>query len=244
MSLYGTVNRVYRILPGPARRWADERAPEPVRRLRGRIVSRLAQRAQPDELYDGHYYDEVVDPIMLESAEAIAGSIARELAPRAVIDVGCGSGALMLALERREIACTGYDLAEAALARCRERGLRVARLDILRDPVPSVRADLVVSTEVAEHLPETGADRFVDLLTILAPTALITAAPPGSGGKDHLNEQPGAYWIARFAERGFAKDEALSARLRQEWREAGASEVHHRSLMVFRALTRRSPAPS
>ena len=79
MSLYGTVNRMYRILPGPARRWADERAPQPVRSLRRRIVSRLAQRAQPDELYNGRYYDEVVDPIMLESAEAIAESIAREL---------------------------------------------------------------------------------------------------------------------------------------------------------------------
>jgi SAM-dependent methyltransferase len=234
MSLYGRVNSMYRSLPEPARRWADHRAPGPMRRLRRRIVARLERGAAPDELYDAHYYDTVVDPIMLASAEAIAGSMERELAPGSVIDVGCGSGALMLSLERRGVRCRGFDQAEAALRRCRERGLDVGRLDITRDPPPADRADVAVSTEVAEHLPESAADRFVELLTALAPFAVVTAALPGSGGKDHVNEQPNEYWVAKFAARGFDHDFELALRLRDEWRAAGVDDVFHKSLMIFR----------
>lgn len=235
MSLYGRVNSVYQSLPAPARRWADERAPQPVRRLRRRIVARLEPAADHDELYDGHYYDRVVDPIMLQSAEVIAGSIQREFGPRSVIDVGCGSGALMLSLERLGVSCLGFDQAEAALERCRARGLRVRRLNIEHDQLPSDRADLVVCMEVAEHVPESAADRLVELLTAVAPIAVVTAALPGVGGKDHVNEQPNAYWMAKFAGRGFGHEQELAMLLRDEWRAGGADEIYFKSLMVFGA---------
>jgi SAM-dependent methyltransferase len=234
MTLYGKLNAVYRALPEPARRWANEGAPQPVRRLRRRVVARLERSAKPDELYNRHYYERVVDPIMLASADTIAASIQRELHPQSVIDVGCGTGALMLALARLGIRCFGFDQAEAALEHCRGRGLNVARLEIVRDPLPTERADVAVSTEVAEHLPESASDRFVELLTTLAPTVVMTAALPGTGGKDHTNEQPSEYWITRFAGRGFAHDRALSNRLREEWRAAGVDPVYFKSLLVFR----------
>jgi SAM-dependent methyltransferase len=235
MSLYGRVNSVYRLLPVPARGWAQRHAPDSVRRLRRRIVSRLERVAETDELYDGHYYDHVVDPLMLASADAIARSIKGEFEPRSVIDVGCGTGALMLSLERLGISCLGFDRASASLARCAQRGVDARRLDIEQDAFPTDRADLVVSTEVAEHLPESTADRFVELLTTLAPVAVVTAALPDSRGKDHVNEQPNEYWIAKFGARGFAYDRELAMRLRAEWRAAEVDEVFFKSLMVFRA---------
>ena len=234
MSLYGRVNQVYRRLPEPARRWAVERSPAPVRQLRERVVSRLERGAHADEIYDERYYDEVVDPLMAVSADAIAGSIQREFGAASAIDVGCGSGALMLALGRRGIGCVGFDRSRASLERCSARGLTVRRLDIRRDPFPSERADVVVSTEVAEHLPEAAADRFVDLLTSLAPRALVTAALPGSGGKDHVNEQPNEYWVAKFADRGWRYEEEKALQLREEWRAAGVDEAFFKSLMIFR----------
>jgi SAM-dependent methyltransferase len=231
MSLYGKLKSVYRALPAPARRWADAR---PVRPIRRRIVSRLERGAAPDELYDRRYYEQVVDPIMAGSADTMAESIRRELRPGSAIDVGCGSGALMLALERLGVSCKGFDGARAALEQCRARGLTVSRLDIVRDPIPPDRADLAMSTEVAEHLPESGADRFVELLTRLAPTVLLTAALPGTGGKDHVNEQPGEYWIAKFASRGFGHERELTQQLREEWQAAGVDPIYFRSLLIFR----------
>jgi SAM-dependent methyltransferase len=222
---------MYRLLPEPARRWALDHAPN----LRYRIVSRLERGAETDELYDGYYYDHDVDPLMRSSADVIARAIKREFEPRSLIDVGCGTGALMLSLERVGIDCLGLDYARAALERCSRRGLRVRQFDIGSDPVPTDRVDVVVSTEVAEHLPEATADRFVVLLTTLAPVAVVTAALPGSRGKDHVNEQPNEYWIAKFSGRGFTYERDLSMRLREEWRVEGVAETFFRSLMVFRA---------
>jgi SAM-dependent methyltransferase len=236
VTLYGLVNRTYRRLPPPAR-GALDRAPPPIQRLRRKIVSRLVRGADLDEIYDRAYYDGVVDPLMLSSSDAIARSMRREFEPRSLIDVGCGSGALMLSLERLGISCLGFDVATAAVERCRERGLQARRLDVRGDPFPPDRADVVVSTEVAEHLPESTADRFVELLTTLAPIAVVTAALPGSNGKDHVNEQPNEYWIAKFGRWGFALEGALASRLREEWRAAGVDEVFSKTLMVFRAAS-------
>jgi hypothetical protein len=33
----------------------------------------------------------------------------------------------------------------------------------------------------------------------------MTAAPPGQGGTQHVNEQPKEYWGALFSERGFRR---------------------------------------
>jgi SAM-dependent methyltransferase len=235
VSLYARVKSMYRLIPEPARRWAFDHAPAPVINLRYRIVSRLERGAETDAVYDGYYYDTDVDPLMLPSADAIALSMHRKFAPRSVIDVGCGTGALLLSLEQLGIDCLGFDYAAAALERCRRRGLTARRLDIERDAFPTERADLVVSTEVAEHLAESSADRYVDLLTTLAPIVIVTAAVPGSRGKDHVNEQPNEYWIAKFEERGFAYDFELTMRMRDEWRADGVAETFFRSLMIYRA---------
>ena len=234
MTLYGRLATVYRMVPEPARRWTLEHMPDRLLALRQRALVRLEQRADRQELYDDWYYDNVVDPLMRASADTIATALERELRPQTVIDIGCGTGALMLALERRGVRCLGFDAAEPALDRCRRRGLTVRPLDIGRDPVPPDRADLVVSTEVAEHLPEHAADRFVDLLCALAPVVVLTAARPGSSGKDHVNLQPNEYWIEKFDARGLAYDRELALRLREEWRAAGVDEAFFATLMVFR----------
>jgi hypothetical protein len=65
------------------------------------------------------------------------------------------------------------------------------------------RFDLVECMEVAEHLPGGAADGFVACLVRHADVVLFSAAPPGQGGENHINEQPYAYWRARFARHGY-----------------------------------------
>ena len=108
----------------------------------------------------------------------------------------------MEALERLGIHCRGFDRAPAALECCRRRNLTARSTTSSATKVPDERADVAVSAEVAEHLPESVADRFVALITTLAPVALVTAALPGMRGKDHVNTQPNEYWIAKFEGRG------------------------------------------
>jgi hypothetical protein len=87
--------------------------------------------------------------------------------------------------------------------------------------------------EVAEHLPASVAGSFVALLCRAAHAVVFTAAVPGQGGSDHVNEQPREYWIARFDARGFAYDGDRTERWREQWRGAGVCRWYHENLMIF-----------
>src|SRR5256885_15969550 len=65
------------------------------------------------------------------------------------------------------------------------------------------RFDLVQSLEVAEHLPAVKAESFVDTLIAHGSLVLFSAALPGQGGENHVNEQPLDYWRDIFRSRGY-----------------------------------------
>ena len=79
----------------------------------------------------------------------------------------------------------------------------------------STRRILVVCTEMAEHLDPEHADHLVSLLAGLAQSAIyFTAATPGQGGQDHVNEQPREYWVSKFAALGWVLDEHRTSLMR------------------------------
>jgi hypothetical protein len=75
--------------------------------------------------------------------------------------------------------------------------------------------DLVVSLEVAEHLPEECAEIFVGSLTRLGDVILFSAAIPLQGGTHHVNEQWPDYWAAYFLNRDFVPIDCVRKRF---WR--------------------------
>jgi SAM-dependent methyltransferase len=192
-----------------------------------------------DWVYDSDYYATAEGPVVA-SARRIARSIWDDFAPSRVIDVGCGTGALLEALRDRGCEVYGLEYSEAALKSCRSRKLSVQKFDLETDIFNDDRAfDLAVSMEVAEHLPQTCADRYIDLLARLSPVIVFTAAPPGQGGTAHLNEQPLSYWISKFQERGFSLAEELSRRWRENWDAAGdVKHWYRQNLMIFQKPSR------
>jgi SAM-dependent methyltransferase len=193
-----------------------------------------------DWIYDAGYYARRVEAPAVESAASIADSIVDELRPRSVVDVGCGTGALLEVLRERGCDVFGFEYSKAALEYCRRRRLAVAKFDLEKDVLHDDRAfDVAVSMEVAEHLPATVADRYVDLLVRVSDTVVFTAAIPGQGGNDHVNEQPPEYWIGKFARRGFRLDDARTRRWREAWEAGGkVQDWYHKNLMIFRAEQR------
>jgi SAM-dependent methyltransferase len=232
MGLYTTLKRTYRaLLPARVRTilWQNRFT----RRPREWLLRRAERLGQHNEIYNTDYFVRTVDPIMAMSADAIADDVVAWLHPQSVVDVGCGTGGLMVALKQRGVKVFGMEYSEAAIAICRDRGLSVTKFDIEKDSPPAQRADLVISTEVAEHLPPSCADRFVDLLAGLAPAVVLTAAVPGMTGTDHVNEQPNEYWIAKFKERGFEFDRGMSHAWRASWQQRGVADCYWKSAMVF-----------
>jgi SAM-dependent methyltransferase len=189
-------------------------------------------------IYHSHYYEKNVEGPAVRSAGRIADSIIDAFKATCVVDVGCGTGALLEALRDKGCKVFGLEYAEAALGYCRARRLDVAKFDLERNVFDDNRTfDVAVSMEVAEHLPETAADRYVDLLTRLSPVVVFTAAPPGQGGDDHVNEQPPSYWISKFERRDFEHAAEMSQRWRERWRAAGDVESwYYKNIMIFRRV--------
>ncbi len=185
-----------------------------------------------------HSYFTDIERLEAASVERIAGWIGRELAPGTAIDVGCGPGHLMAALNRQGIRPSGVDLSRAAIQRSRAKGLSVEYHDLTSEEVlPGVPYDLAISCEVAEHLEQKHARRFVRKLCRAASTVFLTAAAPDpeSGpGLFHFNEQPQDYWIELMEGAGFSLDVAATGSVRRELDDPSVVRYLRRPMVFHR----------
>jgi SAM-dependent methyltransferase len=188
-----------------------------------------------NSIYHHDYYEQTVEGPAAKSAPIMAASILEAFHPRTVIDVGCGTGALLDAFRHLSCEVYGLEYSDAALAFCHKRQLPVRKFDVTRDQIDGTRYDLAVSFEVAEHLPSWTAARYVDLLCRLSPLIVMSAATPGSGGTDHINERPHSYWIDRFEQRGYSFDQLNSTQLANQWKEARSAYWYSDNVLVFNA---------
>jgi 2-polyprenyl-3-methyl-5-hydroxy-6-metoxy-1,4-benzoquinol methylase len=194
----------------------------------------IVAKAVGSDIYSASYYEEV-EKDEAASVRAISDWIVREINPRGVVDIGCGPGHLMEALDKKGVSVLGLDYSAAARDFLSRKGLPFEIFD-LTDPdgiVPGAPWDLAVCCEVAEHLDPRHADVFVSKLASASDIVFLTAAIVGQGGLNHLNEQPNSYWIAKFAAEGFDFDDALTAHAREIFTEKGV--VHYLARpMIFR----------
>jgi 2-polyprenyl-3-methyl-5-hydroxy-6-metoxy-1,4-benzoquinol methylase len=235
MSLYRLIRSGYHVVvPQRVRHWVFVHSPSSLSRVRNRVVTALEEAAPHDHVYDKNYYEKIVEPTMVISVAAMAESIHKIFKPPTVVDLGCGTGTLLMALKERGISGQGFEYATAAIETCRSRGLVVSRLNIETDPCPDVRAHTAISTEVAEHLPGACAERFVEMLTTMAESNIVlTAATPGQGGTDHINEQPNSYWISKVEARGFRYQSDLTLSVRSQWSASGVAHCFAGTVMIF-----------
>jgi SAM-dependent methyltransferase len=236
MGFYPHLQKLYRrILPTPVRAFLTTSSL--TRKPREWMLHGLQRFARHDEIYSEEYYREAVDATAAQSAPLMVKALVEEIRPATVIDVGCGTGQVLMSFREHGVSGRGLEYSKAALEMCQQRGLEVRQFDIEHDSAPDWRADLVVSTEVAEHLPERCADRYIDLLCRMGNTLFLTAATPDQGGTDHVNEQPNSYWIEKLRQWGFEFDEPLSMRWRKQWLASGVTPWYCNSAMLFRRRT-------
>lgn len=121
---------------------------------------------------------------------------------QSVVDVGCGVGSWASVARELGAEATGVDGNYVP----REMLLidKFIPHDLTKPFTSDEKFDLAMCIEVAEHLPPERADNLVGELCNLAPVVLFSAAIPGQGGTDHINEQWQDYWIDLFAKRGYS----------------------------------------
>ena len=154
--------------------------------------------------YDWNFYKNR-DEATRHSAHTILSLVLDGAPPIAsAVDIGCGVGTWLSVLHERGVHdIQGIDGPWVQKELLKIPPGRFASCDLSQPIDMPRRFDLAISLEVAEHLPESKADSFVDALTGLADIVLFSAAIPGQGGTTHVNEQWQNYWAEKFSARGY-----------------------------------------
>ena len=197
-----------------------------------------AQVKDPSVIYDAAWFKKDFDhPGVREDFHLIADGIYRQFRPLFVHDYGCGPGMILERLLDHGVYVKGYEGSSHGVAHADER----VRKFIMHEDLttmkpyagPASDGGLVICTEVAEHLEHEHADHLVDLLVAHMCPIIFTAAIPGQGGHDHVNEQPKEYWIDKFMDRGCKWDIIAEGELRARWHNMNQLHHMHRNLLVF-----------
>jgi SAM-dependent methyltransferase len=180
--------------------------------------------------YTSKYYDTWL-PISRSSAATIVPLIIDLVSPRSVVDVGCGSGVWLEQFRNAGIAdIRGIDGPWVDPGRLHFPAESFQAWDLTQPIHPDRRFELAVSLEVAEHLPSEVADEFVASLVRLSPTVLFSAAIPGQGGANHVNEQWPEYWVRRFARHSYVAVDAVRPAV---WEETDVAPFYAQNSAIF-----------
>lgn len=146
----------------------------------------------------------------LKSAEIILPIVIDLISPKSVVDVGCGVGMwLSYFLEHGVSDVLGIDGAYVQREQLHIPEANFKTIDISKPFSINRKADIVLSLEVGEHLPESSAENFVKSLTDIAPVVLFSAAIPFQPGTHHVNGQWPEYWAKLFKARGYVPVDAI-----------------------------------
>lgn len=161
----------------------------------------------------------------LRSAAVVLPRVLELTEAETVIDVGCAEGAWLSIAKDKGCNVYGVDgYSGGALL-----GPGEFEQTDLSDGIGCGGYDLAICLEVAEHLPASSAQRLVSGLCG-APWVLFSAAHPGQGGVDHINERWGTYWAGLFAHHGMVGDCALRWEL---WANREVREFYRENMILF-----------
>jgi len=160
------------------------------------------------------------------SAEALLPVVIAATNAQSVIDVGCAEGAWLTVA--KQLGCLVFGVDGFAGAGMLDRD-EFAHRDLRTEPMDCTGYDLALCLEVGEHLPEDAAPGLVAGLCG-ADHVLFSAAIPGQGGVDHINERWGSWWAELFATHDYYGDTTLRW---QVWNDRRIEGFYRQNLIVF-----------
>ncbi|WKV13425.1 class I SAM-dependent methyltransferase [Marivirga harenae] len=167
-----------------------------------------------------------------KAAELIVPLIDSIFSPESILDIGCGLGTwLKVFYEKRDITdILGLDGSYLDKSKLvikdeffQEADLRY-KIDLDRD------FDLVLCLEVAEHLPEEVSDTLIETLCRHSNNIVFSAAIPGQGGQNHINEQWPQYWADKFIKYGYKRYDLIRPKV---WNNPKVDVWYRQNMFVF-----------
>ncbi|NET60161.1 MAG: class I SAM-dependent methyltransferase [Symploca sp. SIO2E6] len=181
-------------------------------------------------MYDQEFYAKYQQG-SIQSAQVVVPMIINLIQPKSVIDVGCGVGTWLSAFEN----CGVNDYLGVDGEYVDEEMLMIPQAKYqavnLEKPIHLNREfDLVMSLEVAEHLPANKAEEFVKTLTGLGPVIMFSAAIPYQGGTGHVNEQWPEYWQDYFHQYGYVVFDGIRAKI---WHDKAVEPWYRQNILLY-----------
>lgn len=168
--------------------------------------------------------------------------------PKSIVDLGCGSGDLLKYFysELKKTDIIGIEGTTNCLnqlwiprdkvwIRDLRKIWRVQNTTVL-DPLYSFKKDIALCLEVAEHLEEGFVNNFMYNVTAFSDRIIFSAAPPGQGGRQHVNCQYKEYWEKKFLEKDYIRRPCLEHALKttwMKWSNTKGIKAYYQNLMVF-----------
>ncbi len=155
------------------------------------------------KMYDNNFFSEL-EIGSFEAAKVIL-PLVLDIAPiKSIVDIGCGVGTWLRAANSLGIVdFDGYDGDYVDRGRLYIDVARFHAADLAEGFALDRQYDVALSLEVAEHLPSFKTDEFIGKLTDAAPIIIFSAAIPGQGGTNHINERWQDEWRKSFSKRGY-----------------------------------------
>lgn len=160
------------------------------------------------QLPSGRTYDDLFFRYINEgssrSARQIVPLVIQNLKIQSILDVGCGAGAWLQEYSNQGIS-DGMGV-DGAYVRAESLLVPVERFqprDITQPFDLNRKFDMVQCLEVGEHIPESASKALIGNLVRHGGLVLFSAAIPGQGGENHINEQPYEYWRELFDSYGY-----------------------------------------
>jgi len=169
------------------------------------IIGDQQKQAKQSSIYSEAFYDYNRFGAIASAFEVFGKLLTTlEIEVNSIVDFGCGTGGWLYAAKAYGI----YDVVGIDGDYVDRNMMLIDASEFvahdLETPIDLQRNyDLGISLEVAEHLSESVANQFVEILCKHSNTVLFSAAHPGQGGDNHINEQPFEYWESKFNENGY-----------------------------------------
>ena len=200
-----------------------------------KLIARKRGRSDLDAVYGAKYF-EIETEMTLPTAPSVVDCLINEFSPHSVVDVGCGTGVYLREFRKRGLEIRGYEGSDAAIRRALVPPGAILSQDLRHGLKPDTSFDLVISFEVGEHLPASSSLQYVRNVAILGPTVVFSAAQPGQGGTDHINERISEYWIKHFEGEGLEFRRERTQRVRHNLRTRNVAWWLPANLLVFERI--------
>ena len=123
--------------------------------------------------------------------------------PESIVDVGCGTGDFLKPFLDEGTNILGIDGSKNCFENRKIPEEKLLVRDLRFESLNIGNFDVCLCMEVAEHIEEKYSNRLIKVVTEASKNVIFTAATPGQGGVDHVNEKPREWWIEKFRNENF-----------------------------------------